>query len=557
MITLADVTEQLKTQTKDQVAALEGVRTEVGSLSSSMKSFLRSMSTDKLKDREAELESSPGQARVKSSQQESRADVKSAGLFGGMLDAFQAGGIMGIAGKLAKYLFKYGLPAIILNALAQGISDYIAQETNREQLADAVFGALKLGSVGLLFGKKFGLIGAIFGAIIGAAGEDRIRGLTQEMQIQLENMEVNLAHFMGVLSDFIGVSLPGLEEVFTYLVGAPLGAMKAINGLLSGDFEEFFGNLDELATTVLGLALLFKPGGTFRLMKKAVGGLAAALVAMRAAEVPGVPMTSRQNLPGVLTPDKDGMVTDKKGNKWKATSPQGRAIIQASKDNALRAAANNAGVNPSQAGTVAKKYPRFGKLLGILNGIPGANMAINAGMLALILMDEKTSDDEKVRQGAGLFTGVAGSALGAAIGSAIFPGIGTAVGGVGGYFLGDALGQYAMQWLMGKGTSDEIIKGLKKGVQVDPSITTGEFDHLSQYGGQTSFKTEPTSFTNYGVPLEDAVAQFNANSSKPNIIMQDNSSNVVSGGSTSQAIAISASSPVDSKDPLMGTRAYT
>lgn len=549
MSSLADITEQLKIQTKDQVEALNSVSHEVGDLSSNMKAFLAGMQTDKLKEREAELEKSN---KVRSTETRTIKEKVKTGAPGGMFDFLQGGIGIGTGLSLIKtlggYLLKYGLPAVLMNAFAADVAKYFEDQFNSEKIGDVVQGALKLGGLGLLLGKRFGLLGAVLGAVIGASmDEGQLRAFIQAMGIEIENLEVNIAHFMSGLEEFFKVTLPDMSEVFTYIAGAPVGALKAINGLLSGDYTEFFTNIDELATTILGLSLLFAPGKTFRLMSRAVAGLAAALVAMRATNVPGVPMTSTQNLPGVVTPDKDGMVTDKKGNKWKATSPQGKTIIEASRAKAQAAAAQAAGMNPTTASNVAKKFPRFGKLLGILNGIPGANLAINAGMLALILSDENTPADQKVKQGAGLFTGVAGSALGAALGSAIFPGLGTAVGGVGGYFLGDALGQYVMEWLMGKRNTDGIMEGIKKATAVDQSITTGEFDSPEFYGNTSAA-------TNIGIPLEDAVANMNTRGYGSNTSVQDNSIRINNGGSTSQAIVMDGSPGIDFKDPYAGTR---
>lgn len=537
--TLADINKELVKQND----TLVGVGKEIGKVSSGLETFLRNMASDRYDQLERDREAAAQQRKEQQTEQ-SKPEPKmpsGKGLFGDMFENIKGGlGLgtgAGLVAALGGFLLKRGLPALLANVFADEIADFIESETGSAELGDAVHRALKLGSFGLLLGKRFGLFAAVIGGL-----------LTPENQQKLSVMGDNLEEAGRNLEQFFGVSLPNLEQISTFITGSFGEGLDAINAALEGDSEKFIENLDGLAVSISALALLLKPRGTIALaiagVTAAVAGVKKAAAALKPGGIPNV----NQKLPGVITPDKQGYVTSQSGERFKATSPQGKMIIQASKDRALRAMGEASGMSGQKALDVAKKYPRFGKLLGVLNGIPGANIALNAGMLALILMDEKTSPDQKIKSGAGLFAGIGGSAIGAALGTAIFPGLGTAVGGVGGYFLGDALGQYVMEWLLGN--RNDIDSGLKKMIESNQDITTGEFEDITQDTASTPTPVvrtsapimTPTPLTGYNIM--EMANEFAARSAQP-IVIASGDTNVVQGGTTNtQEIAVGGPTPL-------------
>ena len=499
-ITLSDINEKLITQNQLQEAQsdiLQNINVGISGVASNMSKFTERFKSDELRAKEREREQQQDESldrRVVGTPIEN----KSATPIKSLSDFLPAGGLFGIGQSLVAalpgFLLKRALPAFLAKAFADEIADYVESATGSKDLGDAIYRGLNLGALGFLISKKLGLIGFFAGALLDDDNKKKLESLGGELKTLGDN-----------ISDLIGVEIPSFQEALSFVtntfggaIDAVAGAVTSLNALMGDDTEEnakklkegsgqLAENATDLATTIGLLALMLSPRGT---IGKAFAGISAAFAGIRAAAAklkPGGITNVNQKLPGVIVPDKEGNVTSEDGKKFKATSPQGQMIIQASKDRAAKAMGAAAGMDPSKAVDVVKKYPRFGKLLGVLNGIPGANLAINAGMLAMILMDDKASADDKITAGGGFFTGLAGSTMGAALGTAIFPGLGTVAGGVGGFFLGDALGKYVMEWVLGK--RDNIGAGIQKAIKTDSGITTGEFGHIDE----TSYS--PTSST--------------------------------------------------------------
>jgi hypothetical protein len=498
-ITLSDINEKLITQNQLQEAQsdiLQNINVGISGVASNMSKFTERFKSDELRAKEREREQQQDKSLDRSADRTT--ENKIATPIKSLSDFLPAGGLFGIGQSLVAalpgFLLKRALPAFLAKAFADEIADYIESATGSKDLGDAIYRGLNLGALGFLISKKLGLVGFFAGALLDDDNKKKLESLGGELKTLGDN-----------ISDLIGVEIPSFQEALSFVtntfggaIDAVAGAVTSLNALMGDDTEEnakklkegsdqLAENATDLATTIGLLALMLSPRGTIGL---AFAGISAAFAGIRAAAAklkPGGITNVNQKLPGVIVPDKEGNVTSKDGKKFKATSPQGQMIIQASKDRAARAMGAAAGMDPSKAVDVVKKYPRFGKLLGVLNGIPGANLAINAGMLAMILMDDKASADDKITAGGGFFTGLAGSTMGAALGTAIFPGLGTVAGGVGGFFLGDALGKYVMEWVLGK--RDNIGAGIQKAIKTDSGITTGEFGHIDE----TSYS--PTSST--------------------------------------------------------------
>lgn len=499
-ITLSDINEKLITQNQLQEAQsdiLQNINVGISGVASNMSKFTERFKSDELRAKEREREQQQDES-LDRPVVGTPIENKSATPIKSLSDFLPAGGLFGIGQSLVAalpgFLLKRALPAFLAKAFADEIADYVESATGSKDLGDAIYRGLNLGALGFLISKKLGLIGFFAGALLDDDNRKKLESLGGELKTLGDN-----------ISDLIGVEIPSFQEALSFVtntfggaIDAVAGAVTSLNALMGDDTEEnakklkegsdqLAENATDLATTIGLLALMLSPRGTIGL---AFAGISAAFAGIRAAAAklkPGGITNVNQKLPGVIVPDKEGNVTSKDGKKFKATSPQGQMIIQASKDRAAKAMGAAAGMDPSKAVDVVKKYPRFGKLLGVLNGIPGANLAINAGMLAMILMDDKASADDKITAGGGFFTGLAGSTMGAALGTAIFPGLGTVAGGVGGFFLGDALGKYVMEWVLGK--RDNIGAGIQKAIKTDSGITTGEFGHIDE----TSYS--PTSST--------------------------------------------------------------
>jgi len=168
------------------------------------------------------------------------------------------GGIAGAAAALGKGLLMRGVPAVALGLLAQEIADYVESETGSKELADAAFRSTKLGAIGLLFGKRFGIIGAAIGAVLTKENQKLLSDIGENARARLKEM---------------GIEIPTMPEMLEGVTTTINGALTGINKALKGEMP----SLDEFKNVALalgGLAAILAPGATFRMLLKGLSGLA-------------------------------------------------------------------------------------------------------------------------------------------------------------------------------------------------------------------------------------------------------------------------------------------
>ena len=124
----------------------------------------------KLKDLEAEREAkNPGFFKKLTDKLTGDSGSGSGGKGFDLGSFLPAGGLFGagaaLAAALPKFLLKRALPALLAKAFADQIANYVESSTGSKELGDAIFRGLQTGPIGLLFGKKAGLLAFIGGAL--------------------------------------------------------------------------------------------------------------------------------------------------------------------------------------------------------------------------------------------------------------------------------------------------------------------------------------------------------------------------------------------------------
>lgn len=555
MATLSDINKTLSTQN----ASLEGIDFSIDKLNSNINKLIDNLTgLDALEQKRKEDRERENEKRKQ--RDDSRGNTSGSAGPGGLpfdpSSIFSAAGLAGAGLTLGKFLLKRGLPALILNSLADNIADYIEGETGSKELGDALYRGIKLGSIGLLLGKRFGLIGAAVGVL-----------LTDENKKKLEEMGENFGELKKKFENMFDVTLPGADELITGITTTFGDALDGINAALSGDWEGFEDNLGSLALAVGGLFALFRPGKAVSLALKTLtwpfrkAGVAIGAATAAGAAVANSPKTGGRgvgptaadiqaqrdldNYRNRATPDSQGRVKSQSGKLYGANTSQGKAITQGFRE---AEAKFNKEYNAQQK---AMKNPRFAKFAK-LPGIVGAG--INLALLGAILTDDTLTAKEKAKQSGGLLTGIAGTMAGGAIGGLILGPFGALAGGTAGYFAGDYLGQKLMEWMLGADIpqmTESDVKGL-----------TGAGARKNRRGGAPSGvnveieSVSPAAKPATGSVLSDVATEAQAMSKQP-IVIQDNSSRTNVGGSTTnQAIAMPPPNPFDLSDPFNGTRGF-
>ena len=272
MTTLAEINDTLAEQNDVLYSVGEGI----DKLNSNIQNYFSEMQGDKLDQLEADREAANEKRRADKQNMDVEKSIPSSvpqqlsnpfdfSGFGGIGKLFGAGSLLGIGAAIGKTLLARGIPALVINGFADEIANYVESESGSKELGDAVFRGLKLGSIGLLFGKKFGLIGAAIGAV-----------LTDENRLKLGEIETSIRE-LGLKFD---IELPNLSDIIkgaTTTIGDGLDFINAtLKGDLSGMSEDFGG----FVTSILGITALLAPGS---LLKGAIKTTSATFKAIKGA----------------------------------------------------------------------------------------------------------------------------------------------------------------------------------------------------------------------------------------------------------------------------------
>ena len=161
--------------------------------------------------------------------------------------AIPAGFVGGfLTSLLSSKLLKGGILGLGL-MFGDEIAEMLTGPNAKQAVKDQVAGAIKGGSIGFLFGPRFGAIGALLGALVKNPEIDKQAG---ELVTNLKNM---------------GIDMPKLSDIFKKINAGVADGLKGINAILKGNFS-VDSTVDALKL-LGGAAFLISPAGSLFLLK--------------------------------------------------------------------------------------------------------------------------------------------------------------------------------------------------------------------------------------------------------------------------------------------------
>ena len=399
--------------------------------------FFKQLEEIESEDQEADIEARNKARESSASEKNEVSKSKSGGsgfsmppIFGGLF----AGGLTGALAGIGGALLKRGIPGLIVTVLADEVADYLYTNVDgmSNEMRDVVERSLSLGGLGLIFGKKFAVIGALLGAVLTDNNRDKIDDIGEKA---------------GLLSQkffsMFNIQFPTLQEILAGITSTVGSALDGISKLLDGDFKGFMAEIDAVGLTMAGLFALFMPGKAVSL---ALRGLMLPFVAAKAGIMAmlGKNKTDVNNLTNQTKTNTTGNKgITKSGAKVTFNEKTGRYHTDKGKM-----------VKATDVTKIGEKFPRLKNLLRV----PGLAQAF-AALDLFQLLTTPGSVKDKVAGMSGILGGLGGSVLGAIAGTALggltgpaavvmSPLLG-ALGGAGGYFFGDMIAKGISQYLLG------------------------------------------------------------------------------------------------------------
>lgn len=399
--------------------------------------FFKQLEEIESEDQEADIEARNRARESSASEKNEVSKSKSGGsgfsmppIFGGLF----AGGLTGALAGIGGALLKRGIPGLIVTVLADEVADYLYTNVDgmSNEMRDVVERSLSLGGLGLIFGKKFAVIGALLGAVLTDNNRDKIDDIGEKA---------------GLLSQkffsMFNIQFPTLQEILAGITSTVGSALDGISKLLDGDFKGFMAEIDAVGLAMAGLFTLFMPGKAVSL---ALRGLMLPFVAAKA----GIMAMLSKNKTDVndLTNQTKTNTTGNKGitkSGAKVTFNEKTGRYHTDKGKMVKAA---------DVTKIGEKFPRLKNILRV----PGLAQAF-AALDLFQLLTTPGSVKDKVAGMSGILGGLGGSVLGAIAGTALggltgpaavvmSPLLG-ALGGAGGYFFGDMIAKGISQYLLG------------------------------------------------------------------------------------------------------------
>lgn len=240
--------EQLQQQNEVMVDVKEGIN----SLNASFINFFNAEKTrkekERLKDSEERQDKTGFFGKMKERLSSSGKGKKSNGLFKSLGFGAGIGGVAAVLGGLASKLLTRSSLALGGLLLADVVGDYITKSFDSVEAGDISQRIMKGASLGLLFGKK----GLIIGAILGAFNTEEVRTELAKFGTFLKESGIGPA-----IQEFVGTTL--------------VKALKGLNALTNLDFGGFFDNIGSVTLAIGGLFLAFAPFKTLGLLTKITG----------------------------------------------------------------------------------------------------------------------------------------------------------------------------------------------------------------------------------------------------------------------------------------------
>lgn len=534
--TLGDVSKELKSQN-------EILEESLGNQERLLMALIdQGKKRDTLDNLEAEREGDKQDKSLDKLESKRENTSKAKGGDGGILSGLTGAGLVGGASALASGLVKRGIPAALMVMAADEVADYVESKTGSKEVGDAVERGMVAGGIGLLFGKKIGVISGIIGTL-----------LTEDNVKKLEEIGNNLKPYVEELT---GVSLPSAEEMLGKVSNTFGNALTGVNQLITGDFEGLTKNLDDMALSAAGLYAVMSPKGALSMAVKGVTApLKAAAGAAGAIKTASTATKAAAGAATVSTVNGRQVVKSKAGNLTYAGADGKATTDMVSKKDAAKM---------KTTGVDVGKFPRLGKFLKLVKGGGPLAAIIGAGEIGYILSQPGSIDNKVDAIGGaigGALGGLSGSALGAMAGMVGGPFgafAGGALGGIAGALGGDTIGMAVAQYLFGKkvdafgfgfGWVNDLINGQTGNTESpEPPITVPKDG--GNPGGMTLSSVPAVSKPVPTTGSTVSEASSAATAAPVNNVVTDNSSNTTIGQS-STALVGSGTSTFDTNNPIL------
>ena len=364
-------------------------------------------------------------------------------------DSRQSGRLREGLGKIGAGLFgasflsglgRRGIMAGLGTVFADEIGNWFESRTGIEGIGDTIERSLTLGSLGVLFGPKMGIIGLVLGALatdknlekLGTLFDSLGKRWNEDIKPALDKMGVGAAleKFGKGLAKFVGHGLDGLIA------------------LVNGDWEGVQKDWGAALGTLAMFAALIAPGKAFRLLLGTLAGGLGVLTGLTSAK-------GQTDMKNTATQTAAATGQPKPATARITSGPGAGGTAVLNEKTGRYHDPNNK--NRMVAADKLEKYkspkmpPRMGQFLNgvgaIAKRVPAIGYMLGANELYNVLSGDGTNA-EKAKAVTKIFSGLGGSALGALVGSLAGP-LGTFTGGLLGFFAGEQLAEVVANWLMG------------------------------------------------------------------------------------------------------------
>lgn len=550
----------LAEQLQEQNNALLRLNSNLNDLSGSIATMVRNQTDEARRRRESEDDArraatGSGSGSGGPSGSGGGGSGSGAGIFGGLggMGAFGAGAATAGVLKTVGGIAKRGVLAGAMNAAAGVTADFVETQTGSVELGDATHRAMKLGSFGVLFGKRFGAIAGLAGAL---ATEENIEKLKQ------------IGDKLGPLKDVAVKAfekLPSMSEVLEKATNGFSGTLDMMNAALSGDLSGIGEASYDTAVLAAGLGNKRNASAVKGLAGAATGSAPKISAAGEFSKSDRLKFNA-QTAKGlsnrkIKALQRQGFSVDKatgavtKGSKFVSADDMDDAFKKAGIKTSTQSKGAKEAIDQLNQ-KAASKFGRFGKLLSIGKRVPILGTLLSTGMIGATLMNEDLSKEEKTAELAKQFGGIGGATLGGILGGlagSVVPGLGNLVGGLlgafGGAVAGEKLAFEAAKMLLGE--DSEIVEAAKR------MGGSGDLGAAGGAGGTSAGGTTTAPSPTTAVKVTEAANTSSALQSQAPVVIMDNSSNSTNissnggGGNFSVAGAISV---FDTYDPYLMTR---
>jgi len=462
MATLTDVVNELRVQNSKN----DTTNQRLAGIDAQFTSFFNKQDAMQAAARERASESADSRPAARSAPRGSGGGGKGGGGgLGGLGAGFGLASMAGLGKGIGGALLKRGIPALLAVELADGVGNYIEGATGSKEIGDAAERGMIGAGIGSLFGKRFAILGGLIGTALTEENQKKIQQITDELSPKVDELKNNVTAFtkenLPKLNEAIGGftnKIPSVNDIISGFGNKMGNALDGLNGLVTGDYEEFGNSIDDLAISAAGLFTLFAPGKAASLALKALTApfksgakaiSAAAKVGKDGAKTRAANKAIQSPKSGQAGQLKDGTKVqfNEKTQRYQATEGPNKGQM-VSKSKVAPVAADD-----------AKKFPRLAKFMKLGKALGPLGSAVGIAQLGMLL-SEPGSINEKVDDLAGILGGVGGGVLGGIAGATLGAMAGpaavvaspllAAVGGIGGSFLADSVAKGLAQFLLGQ-----------------------------------------------------------------------------------------------------------